>query len=104
MVKASRWSTAELNTRVRSTLNGPWTLCADFVEALTPARPGGELAARAYWVHDLGENSLLGPTCASAKSRATAQFVEICAIQAQQQSPSVENAKKKKVHMHAYTS
>ena len=31
-------------------------------------------------------------------------YVEIPAVQSQQQSPSVENANKKKVHMYAYTS
>jgi hypothetical protein len=31
-------------------------------------------------------------------------YVEILAVQAQQQNPSVENAKKKQVHIYAYTS
>ena len=31
-------------------------------------------------------------------------YVEIPAVQSQQQSPSVENANKKNVHMYAYTS
>ena len=31
-------------------------------------------------------------------------YVEIPAVQSHQQNPSVENAKKKKVHMYAYTS
>ena len=38
----------------------------------------------------------------SASARAL--HVEIPAVQAQQQSSSVENAKKKKVHIYAYTS
>ena len=36
--------------------------------------------------------------------RSGAHYVEIPAVQSQQQSPSVENANKKKVHMYAYTS
>ena len=34
----------------------------------------------------------------------TLLYVEIPAVQSQQQSPSVGNAKKKKVHIYAYTS
>ena len=37
-------------------------------------------------------------------SVARAHYVEIPAVQSHQQNPSVENSKKKKVHMYAYTS
>ena len=38
------------------------------------------------------------------KRKPPSHYVEIPAVQSQQQSPSVENANKKKVHMYAYTS
>ena len=49
-------------------------------------------------------SSMVFFACRQSNVAPLPHYVEIPAVQSQQQSPSVENANKKKVHMYAYTS